>query len=200
MLAHRRTAWNFIDKCVITLDQTDKWSPIKPFPTGKPYLPWIVEKIVSDPLVAVVKHRRMVITWAACAIALWDGMFHEGRFVALMSKKEEDSDELVRRCKFIYDNIPPASLPVKPKIEVKFTQIRFPEIDSTIKGFAQGPDQLRQYTCSRVICDEIAFWPMARASFTSLKPTIEGGGKVALISTRYPGFFQEVVEDRLNAA
>jgi hypothetical protein len=202
MLRNRKSAWHFINTCVLTLDQTDKWEPIKKFPTeeDKPYLPPIVSWIVNDPLVAIVKHRRMVITWTACAIALWDAMFHEGRFVALMSKKEEDSDELVRRCKFIYDNIPSDKLPIKPKIEVKFTQIRFPEIDSTIKGFAQGPDQLRQYTCSRVICDEIAFWPMARASFTSLKPTIEGGGKVALISTRYPGFFQEVVEDRLNAA
>lgn len=200
LLRLRRSPWAFISSAVYTLDQADQWAPIKPFPRDLAYLEWIADKVVSDPLVAIVKHRRMVITWLACAICLWDAMFHEGRFIALISKKEEDSDELVRRCKFIYDNIPAKALPVKPVLEYKYTQIRFPEIDTTIKGFAQGADQVRQYTCSRVICDEIAFWPQAKATFTSLKPTIEGGGKVCLVSTRFPGFFQEIVEDRLDAA
>lgn len=200
LLRLRRGAWAFLSSAVFTLDQANQWSPIRRYPSELEYLHWIVDRIVDDPLVAVVKHRRMVITWTICGVALWDAMFHEGRFIALISKKEEDSDELVRRCRFIYDNIPREALPIKPVAEYKYTSLRFPEIDTVIKGFAQGADQLRQYTSSRVFCDEIAFWPQARATFTALKPTIEGGGKVCLVSTRYPGFFQAVVEDRLDEA
>src|SRR5262249_16829640 len=173
---------------------------IKKFPAEKDYLRPIVEMVERDPLTAIVKHRRMIISWTiGGGLALWDAMFHEGRHIAIVSSKEEKSAELVSRAKFIYDHIPREALPVKPVMTDKYGELRFPEIDSMIKGYAQGPDQLRQYTCSRVICDEIAFWMQARATFTALKPTIEGGGKVCLISTRFPGFFQEVVEDRLNA-
>jgi len=134
-----------------------------------------------------------------CALWLWDAMFGIGRFNAMMSKKEEDSDELVRRCKFIYDNIPAGALPVKPVMEYKYTTLKFPEIDSQIKGFAQGADQLRQFTCSRILGDEMAFWPAARASFVAMKPTLEGGGQVVLVSTRYPGFFKDLIEDVLDS-
>lgn len=203
-LRSRRSVWGFASTCVWTLDQADRWAPIKKFPSDPEgpgaYLRYILEVAERDPLVAIVKHRRMLITWTMCVLALWDAMFHEGRHIAMVSKKEEDSDELVRRCQFIYENIPKSVLPIKPRMDAKYTTIKFPEIDSMIKGYAQGPDQLRQYTCSRVICDEIAFWPQARATFVSLKPTIEGGGKVCLLSTRFPGFFQEIVEDQLDYA
>jgi hypothetical protein len=202
LLRNRKSVWNFLSTCVYTLDQADKWQPIKQYPAtaDKEYLKPIVEYVESDPLVALVKHRRMLITWTVVALGLWDAMFHEGRHIAFVSKKEEDSDELVRRAQFIYDNIPKAMLPIKPRAEYKYTQLRFPEINSFIKGYAQGPDQLRQHTCSRIMCDEIAFWPQARATFTSLKPTIEGGGKICLISTRYPGFFKQIIEDTLDEA
>lgn len=185
--------------CVFTLDQADKTEPVKRYP-NKEYLKYIVNTIEGETLCAIVKHRRMVITWTLCGVFLHDAIFNEGRFNAIMSKKEEDSDELVRRCEFIYDNIPESVLPVKPRKSYKYTQLSFPEIDSVIKGVAQGKDQLRQYTCSRVGADEIAFWPSALESFVAMKPTIEGGGKVTLISTRFPGFFKDLIEDTLDVA
>jgi len=196
----RRHPWVFFEHAVYTLDQADQWSPIKKFPAHLDYLRWMVDQIWTENLLAIVKHRRMVMTWTCCAMLLWDAMFHEGRFNALLSKKEEDADELVRRCKFVYDNIPKEVMPFKPACTLKYTELRFSEIDSIIKGFPQGADQLRQYTCSRIVADEMAFWPQARQSFVSMKPTIEGGGKIVLLSTRYPGFFREIIEDQLEAA
>jgi hypothetical protein len=137
-------------------------------------------------------------TWTACAVMLWDAMFNEERFIAIMSKKEEDSDDLVRRCKFIWENIPKSVMPIKPKFTYKFTELRSEENGSVIKGFAQGADQLRQFTCSRIFADEIGFWPNAEESFVGMKPTLQGGGKVVLISTRFPGFFQDLIEDTMD--
>jgi len=58
----------------------------------------------------------------------------------------------------------------------------------------QGADQMRSYTASYVMLDEVAFWEQAEASWGALKPTIQGGGKICLISSANPGFFQRIVE------
>ena len=199
LLRIRNDCWYFAEQAVFTLDEADKVQPVKRYPVHLEYLKAIVDLMVHERMLALVKHRRMVITWTACMIALWDVMFNEGRRVGLVSKKEEDSDELVLRCKFIYDNIPDGALPIKkPVMTYKYTEFACPEIGSVIKGYASGADQLRQYGHSRIFADEIAFWPQARAAFASMKPTTDGGGQICLFSTRYPGFFQEVIEDRLE--
>lgn len=196
----RSSAWDFMSTCVFTLDQADKFNPIKKFPAHLAYLEWLTKRVVEEKLLAIVKSRRMVITWTVCAIYLWDAIFHEGRLNALVSKKETDSLDLLSRCKFIYDNIPDSILPVKPSMEFKKKppELLFPEIDSKILGFPQGADQLRQYTCSRIAADEMAFWENARETFVAMKPTIEGGGQIVLFSTRYPGFFQQLIQDHLD--
>jgi len=196
---YRNSLASFAEDCAWTIDQTDRYNPIKKW-HNEDYLVYLLNYMKDEFLAAVVKHRRMRATWAMCLTYLHDAMFFEGRFNALVSKKEEDSDDLVRRCKFIYDNIPREKLPIKPKAEYKYCVLSFPEISSIIHGFPQGPDQLRQYTCSRVGCDEFAYWPQARATFVAMKPTIEGGGKICLVSTRWPGFFKEIVEDKIEAA
>ena len=198
----RSSPWKFLSTCVWTRDEADKENPIKKFITDSdPYiepLEYIAKRIVEERILAIVKHRRMRMTWTCCAIYLWDAMFFEGRFNVLCSKKEEDSDELVQRCKFIYDNIPDHIMPYKPKMTYKYTEMKFPETGSIIKGFAQGADQLRQRGCSRILADEFAFWPDAENAFVAMKPTLQGGGKVCLLSTRYPGFFKRIVEDTID--
>jgi hypothetical protein len=80
----------------------------------------------------------------------------------------------------------------------KFTEFANLDLDSRIKGFAQGPDQIRQHTMSRIYADEFAFWPQAEETFVGMKPTLEGGGKICLISTRFPGFFQHIIDDSID--
>src|SRR4030095_2838922 len=197
LLRFKKDHWAFLTECTWTLDQADKAQPIKQYP-NKAYLKYLSDRMVEETLFALIKHRRMIASWTMCGVFLHDAMFNEGRFNAIMSKKEEDADELVRRCLFIYENIPASALPVKPKHKYKYTELSFPEIDSKIKAFAQGTHQLRQYTCSRIAADEIAFWPFALQAFVAMKPTIEGGGKITLLSTRFPGFYKDLIEDTLD--
>lgn len=199
ILTYRKSVHKFFAECVYTQDETDKVNPVKPYPLAeKPHLSQLISDIQDEHLLAVVKHRRLMATWTGCGICLYEGMFFEGRFVAIVSKKEEDSDYLLRRCKFIYDNIPKDKLPIKPTANYKYCSLTFPDIGSEIHAFAQGADQLRQYTCSRIFGDEVAFWPNALQAFVSMKPTISGGGRVYLVTTRFPGFFKQLIEDTLD--
>ena len=196
---YRNNCWSFATEAVWTLDEVDKLTPIKQFP-AKEHLEILIHHIVNEKLLALVKHRRMMATWSCCVVAVWEVMFFEGRTVAIISKKEEDSDALVEKCKFIYDNIPENIIPksLRPRITKKYTEMNNHDLGSKIKGFAQGPDQLRQHTISRIIADEIGFWEQAEQTWVGMKPTLEGGGSVCILSTRFPGFFQQIIEDTID--
>ena len=187
-------------RAVRTLDEVDRNAPIKHFPMDLEYLHWYVAVWQRENLLAVPKTRRMKMSWINIALFLWDALFHQGRNLAFVSKKEEDSDELVKRAVFIYDHLDEKILPKEllPEKQYKFCSLSFPEIQSRIRGFPSGADQLRQYTFSRILGDECAFWPDAQEMFAGSKPTLEGGGQIVMISSPGPGFFKRVVHDQLD--
>jgi hypothetical protein len=144
----------------------------------------------------------MFMSWNNIALHLWAALFFPGQEFAFVSKKEDDAGDLVRRAEFIYDHIPPDKIPksLLPKKETraKPAALIFPEIGSKIQGFPMGADQLRQFTFSGILGDESAFWEEAQKFYSAAFPTIEGGGRMTLISSRSPGFFQRLVYDQLD--
>lgn len=200
----RNDPWEFL-KGVRTLDQVDRVTPIKPFPVHREYLKIFTRVWQRRRLLLVPKSRRMSMSWTCIALSTWDVMFHGGRNWAFVSKKETDSDELIKRSVFILENLDNDIIPkaIVPKWEAIFGKLTFPEINSQILGFASGADQLRQFTFSGILADEMAFWDNAEQMFSASFPTIEGklgieGGKFVGISSPGPGFFQRLVFDRLD--
>lgn len=200
----RNDPWEFLKGCR-TLDQVDRANPIKLFPVHRDYLKIFTRVWQARRLILVPKSRRMSMSWTCIALSTWDCMFHGGRNWAFVSKKETDSDELIKRSDFILNNLDHDIIPkaIVPKWETVFGRVSFPEINSQILGFASGADQLRQFTFSGILGDEMAFWDNAEQMFAASFPTIEGkegipGGKFVGISSPAPGFFQRMVEDRLD--
>lgn len=197
--------WFFLSECVFTLDQVDQENPIKPYPKNLDYLRLFSQVFSRKKLIAVPKSRRMTMSWTCIALVLWDVLFHKGKMWAFVSKKEEDSAELVSRAKFIYDHIPKDKIPsaLLPKLEAgkmlkSPPQLYFPDINSKIQGFPMGADQLRQFTFSGIFGDECAFWEVAQKFYASAKPTIDGGGSMILVSSRAPGFFKKIIFDQID--
>lgn len=202
---YRQDPWAFLSECVFTQDQVDQKEPIKAFPKHFEYLELFSYIFQQKNLIAVPKSRRMTMSWTCISLILWDTIFHKGRNWAFVSKKEEDAADLVSRAKFIYDHIPPDKIPpdLLPKLDGgKMTKkppaMTFPDIHSKIQGFPMGADQLRQFTFSGIFGDECAFWDVAQKFYSSAKPTIDGGGKMVLVSSRAPGFFKKIVYDQLD--
>lgn len=191
-----RDPWRWLVECVKTQDEADERARVKRFP-DKPYLEHVVRTWQREPILAIPKSRRMMATWLMVALHLHKALFFPRSAVFVQSKKEEDSDFLLgpHRMLFIYHNLPP-NVPW-PRVKKKYANLAF-DNGSYVKGIAQGADQLRQYTASAILCDEMAFWEDAESTWTSLKPTIQGGGKVTMISSAQPGFFQRIVEGRLR--
>lgn len=198
--------WAFASECVFTLDQVSQDKPIKPFPSYLEYLEFLCALWQREKLIAIPKSRRMVCSWGMITFYTADTIFNAGRFNAFVSKKEDDAGDLVGRAEFIYQHIPEWRIPrallpaiKNGKMSKQPPILEFPEINSKIQGMPQGADQLRQFTLSGILGDECAFWDEAQSFYSASKPTLDGGGRMTLISSRSPGFFKKIVFDQLDA-
>lgn len=196
----REDPWYWATLMVRTRDEVDKTAPVKKFPAHFDYLKLYFKLWQRFPRMAVPKSRRMFLSWSTIILYLHDTLFNSGRFNAFVSKKEEDSHALVERAKFILDNLDYSVIPKEliPQYEFKYCHLRFPEIDSKIVGFPEGADQLRQHTLSGIMADEAAFWNDATKMYAASMPTLEGGGRITMISSPGPGFFKKLVFDQLD--
>jgi hypothetical protein len=205
----RDDPWLYLKHCVWTRDQVDSVNPIKKYPAHWPYLRFIVYMWTKHKKLALPKSRRMTVSWTILGLISHDILFHKGRDWAVVSKKEEDSRELVERIEFIINHIPPdmISPDLLPKMKRGEMQssppaIEFEEIYSKVQGFPQGGNQLRQRGFSGIFEDECSFWEEAQQAYASAKPTIDGGGRMIMVSSRAvedKGFFKKIVFDQLDA-
>lgn len=89
----------------------------------------------------------------------------------------------------VYERIPASKWPNKPellptgKAGMGYTLLACPTTGSYVQAVAQGADQLRQYTASNVLLDEFAFQERQAEAWSAIKPTIDGGGHIDMIST-----------------
>lgn len=204
-LRYKRDPWAFLSECVWTRDQVDFDEPVKKFPAHWDYLYLMTRMWQKHKLIAVPKSRRMTASWTFLALNLWQALFHKGMHIAVVSKKEDDAAELLSRIEFIYKNIPEDKIPraILPKIKNGRMSksppvMEFVETGSVLRGTAMGADQLRQFTFSSIFGDECAFWPEAEKFYAAAKPTLDGGGRMALVSSRSPGFFKKIVFDQID--
>jgi len=193
----KRDPWHWIYNWVWTLDTHDKKCPKKWFP-DKEYIKRFVEVYQKEDLLLVPKSRQMMLTWICVSLFLHEAIFNNGRYLFMISKKEKDADDLVqKRIKYIYDQLPKF---MQPKVVFTFCNANFPDNNCVIHGFPQGADQIRSQTASTVLVDEAAFQPEAESTYEAIKPSIDGGGKIIMISSANPGFFERLVNDKTEMA
>lgn len=205
-LHYENNPWSFLRDCVYTLDPVNQSSPIKLYPSYLEYCEFLAKLWMRSKTIAVAKSRRMICSWTFISLYAHDTFFHAGRFNAFVSKKEDDSGDLISRAEFIYNKIPEWRIPrallpalKNGKMSKQPPIMEFEEIHSKLQGFPQGSDQMRQFTLSGMLFDEWAFWEQAQASYSAARPTLEGGGRLTGISSRAPGFFKKIVFDQLDA-
>jgi hypothetical protein len=189
--------WEWIKDCVRTLDENDANNPIKPFPTEKKYLQIMCKIWTRERLVAIPKSRQMMASWLMVSLHLWDVWFNKGRLIGCMSKKEDVANELLKRMKFIHDHVPEDVWPkeLRPKLEFVYCEVRNVDFGSRIVALPEGADQARSYTFSRLLCDEMAFWDNAQATYSAAIPTLGAHGCLTAISSAAPSFFHDIVFD-----
>jgi hypothetical protein len=191
-----------LERQVYTQDEHDPTIVAKPFP-DKEYIRWMVEHWQATRQNLWEKSRQIMASWTFCALYLHDTQFGVNRLNFIQSKKEEDSDALLRRCFFMYQN-QSSWLKAMYPAEYSYCHIDFYRPGDRERKLAigrmwaipQGGDVLRQHTASGLFIDEGAFQPDLESSIRAAQPMLKGGGRIDVVSSAEPSYFQELVEGR----
>lgn len=139
----------------------------------------------SNSAIFILKSRQLGFTTLAAAYALWTAL-KVGQSVLFLSKKEDDAMDIVRKCKIMYENLPPV-LKV-PVVQMNATTIEFAN-KNRIESLPASERAGAGKSAYLIILDEFSGFPGAKASvpgtdvWRAIYPTISTGGRVIVQST-----------------
>jgi len=168
----------FIDNYCWIEDKTKQmWLPFVLWPAQ-----WeTLQQMEEHDSILVVKARRLGLTWLCLADDLWMCLFRPGSAVLFFSRTDKEAVALLRRFKDMHLHLP------------KFLQasigadndhnLEFAELSSRAQAFASTKHSGRSYEATGVLVDEADYIPVLNELLVSLKPCIEGGGRIRLVSS-----------------
>lgn len=214
----------FLNELVYTRDESDETNSVKKWPTSAcrkcraygmagqiqcsfcagpleelGHVRSLVEQwLLGKPKIMIVpKPRRFLASWLFTTLHAWLAIARREAAVYFQSRTEDDSRLLIDRVEFMLDNIPASKFRVpKTTRYEKPPRLEF-ENGSQIIGKPEGKNALRGVTATAILLDEIAFWEQARASYEAIKPLVDKGCRLTIISSASPGFFRQLVEGDL---
>ena len=167
----------FLDNYCHIYDGTERsWVPFRLWPAQKRAL-----KIMqSDRLIVILKARQLGITWLVLGFALWMMLFHPAAVVLLFSRRDDEAMALLseERLKGIYNRLP-VWMQAR-SVTIDNGHVWALSLGSIARAFPTSAGD--SYTASLVICDEFDLVDNQGALMNAVKPTIDGGGKMILLS------------------
>lgn len=134
-------------------------------------------------LVIILKARQLGISWICCGYALWLCLFQKGKVVLVFSKGQPEANEMLRRILALYDRLPAWLKESAPALTKRNTTEANWANGSLVMSLPASPNAGSGYTASLAILDEAAKLMFADALYTALKPTIDAGGQLIVLSS-----------------
>jgi len=162
--------------CSVFNATEEDWIPFDLWPAQA----WVLRRLADGRLVVALKARQLGMTWLVLAWCLWQMLFKPAATVGIFSRTETDAiDLLTTRLKGMYDRLP------------AFLRCRAVTVDNASRWeLSNGSGAMafattggRSYTFSVVVVDEADFQPDLPALMAAVKPTIDAGGSMILLST-----------------
>lgn len=194
----------FMEHAVFTKDGNSADEPCRKFPYHLPYHKELIETWHKNNLFICEKSRQMQVTWAMLGLHLWLGMTGVDREIYFRRQNFDDALKLLQDMRYIYDHIPETVWPKEllPKIQSKEGILYLPELNTSFFAVSSGKDKMRGRTPSAVLLDEFAFQEDDNMVYATLKPSIQGGARISIISTPKPLYgsddptFRRIIQDR----
>lgn len=153
------------------------WIPFQLWPTQYN----VAKDLTTFSLLSILKARQLGLSWLLIAYALWLMLFRPGSQILMFSRRDDEAQELLERLKGMHEHLPDflqASVGADNEHE-----LTFPILNSTAKSFPTTKNSGRSYTATLVIIDEADFIQWLKQLITAVKPTIDAGGQLVMIST-----------------
>jgi hypothetical protein len=153
----------------------------------------VLQMLAAHRLIALLKARQLGISWLLCGYVLWKCSQLSGQTALLFSQGQLEANELIRRISLMH-HAHAGPLPVLATDNV------------TELGWANGSRVIslpatrragRSFTASIAVLDEFAFMLWGQQVLAAVKPTIDAGGQLVVLSsadgpgTAFHRFWQE---------
>jgi hypothetical protein len=135
----------------------------------------------QERLIVFLKARQLGISWLVCGFALWLGTSFAGQPILVYSQGQIEANELIRRTSFLYEQHQLRDQ--LPMLTRDNTGLLEWENGSRMLSLAATRKAGRSFTAALAILDEWAFMAWPRETLAAVKPTIDAGGKLAIISS-----------------
>ena len=139
----------------------------------------VLQAIEAQRLTIIVKARQLGLTWLVLGFALWRLLFHPAATVLLFSRRDDEAVDLLKvRLRGLYERLP------------KWLQVQSFVTDNDHEWhWSNGSRVLAlpttagdSYTATLAIVDEADLVPDLARLMSAVKPTIDGGGSMILLS------------------
>jgi hypothetical protein len=167
----------FINEYVLILNATNEtWEPFSLWPAQRGFL----DDLHENRQLVILKARQLGLTWLCLAYALWRIVFYPIATVAIFSRIETDAQELLdKRLKGMWERLPTW---MKTAHVTEDNKTKW-ELSTGSSAMAFATNGGRQYTFSLVMVDEADFHPDLPSLLNAVKPTIDAGGRMWLVSS-----------------
>ena len=172
----KRNPRYFANKYCQIYDSEDRgWIPFDLWPAQARTL----KTMQTERLVVILKARQLGLTWLCLSFALWQMLFHPQAEVLLFSRRDDEAVYLLDdRLKGMYSRLPRW---MQARSVVSSNDHEFALSNgSTARAFPTSAGD--SYTATLVIVDEADLIPDFNRLMRAVKPTIDTGGRMVLLS------------------
>ena len=168
---------HFVDRhCRIYDANAGDWIPFELWPAQQHAL----EVMAADRLVVALKARQIGFTWLALGFALHQMIFRPAATVLLFSRRDEEAIHLLDdRLKGMYEHLP---LWLRTGLTVVESNAHEFQLSNGSVARAFPTTAGDSYTASLAIVDEADLVPNLNSLMRAVKPTIDAGGRMILLS------------------
>ncbi len=166
----------FVRECVHIYDATGQdWVRFELWPAQSETL----ATMAGSRKLVVLKARQLGITWLCLSYALWLLIFSAPATVLLFSLREEEAKELLWRLRGMYERLPGW---LRARAVTHSNETRW-ILSNGSRALAFSTRSGRSYTGTLALVDEADFVRDLPQFLNAVKPTIDAGGQLFLVST-----------------
>lgn len=129
-----------------------------------------------------LKARQIGWSTIVCIFALHMALFNEASTIVLLSKKQDDAEDMLEKCVFSYQRLPDWMLKRVTRNNRAVKKMTFTN-DSKIEALPSRKDPARSKSASLIVLDEWAFYEDPENAWAAIKPAVDVGGHVIALST-----------------
>lgn len=140
----------------------------------------VLEQLTSHRLAILLKARQLGMSWLTVGFGLWQMIFRPAATVLLFSQRDDEAVHLLTfRLRGMYDRLPP---PFRAHTVTRDNAHEF-RLSNGSAALAFPTTGGRSYTATMAIVDEADHTDDLDGLLNAVKPTIDGGGRLVLLST-----------------